>query len=244
MSEHLIIQRRKEEQRRDDGLASIKNNKIIMENSRFESKTNLKIAKNKIMATYKGYQQENVDLLVERKMKLKELLESDEVEYRQELIDQEETKEERISRMKERVNDLKAKREEERLEVVEQLLLRKWRNENEDLKHMKTKLTEKRVAASRGVQLEEKREVKRQDLQGIHFFNKRNLEKKRYDELYELDRQKKIAREESDLEKRRDLNQDMMKRLTDQLESLRMQEMEEKILIEKDGRIMVGSITS
>jgi hypothetical protein len=65
------------------------------------------------------------------------------------------------------------------------------------------------------------------------------LEKKRYDVLYEQDRQKKIAREESDAGRRRDLNQDMMKKLTDQLEALRMQEMEEKRLIEKDGRIMV-----
>jgi hypothetical protein len=171
MSDYLIVKRREVEQRRNDELASLKYYAATTEKSRFEVKTNLKIAKNKVMATYKEYQQENVDLLVERKMKLKHLLESDEVEYREELINQEETKDERISRMKERVNDLKSKREEERLEVVEQLLLRKWRNENEDLKHMKSKLTEKKVAASRNVQLEELRVKKQQDIQGMRSLN-------------------------------------------------------------------------
>lgn len=167
MSDHLIVQRRKEEQRRNEELASLKYYAATAEKSRFEHKTNAKIFKNKILATYKTYQADNVASLMERKLKLKSLLEADETLYKQALIDQEETTEERLSRMRMRVADLKKKREAERLEQVEQLLLKKWRNENQDLKMIKSKLEEKKIAASLNVQVEEQRARKAQEMAGL-----------------------------------------------------------------------------
>jgi hypothetical protein len=66
-------------------------------------------------------------------------------------------------------------------------------------------------------------------------------EKKFYDDLWEQDRQKKIAKEEADKQRHREMNIATVAMLEAQLEALRKQAMEEERLKKEEAVLMVSS---
>lgn len=65
------------------------------------------------------------------------------------------------------------------------------------------------------------------------------LETKKYDKLWEEDRQKKIRREEMELKQKKDREQLTIQMLTEQVEHLRIKAQEEVKLKKEEAKLMV-----
>ena len=71
--------------------------------------------------------------------RLKELLDQDDESYRLLLSSLDETKEQRIDRMRQRVDELREKKEIERKKIVQEKLLLKWRGDCDELRLVESK---------------------------------------------------------------------------------------------------------
>ena len=155
------------------------------------------------------------------------MFEHDDEGYKVALVVQEESKEDRIARMKTRMLELKERREADRKLVVEHQLLRKWRNESDELRAIESKLNEKRVSAVRDIQVVELQAKKHQS----------KLEEEKYSKAYEQDRQLKIRREEADAARLKELNSQTVLMLEEQLVELQNRRIEEKRLLDEESRL-------
>ncbi|KAJ3089361.1 Cilia- and flagella-associated protein 53 [Quaeritorhiza haematococci] len=196
--------------------------------SQFEDLTTKAIERNRFHRRFGELKRVVESELEERREKLRQLLAEDDLRYSQELLAQQETKESRIEAMKARVAELKAKREAERKAIAEEKLMQKWRNECDELRAVESKLVAQEIAAARGEQLVEHQQKQLRALE----------EKKIFDELWEMDRQRKIAREEEEESRRKALNQDMVLTLDSQLASLRLAHTEETRLKQEEALLM------
>ena len=148
---------------------------------------------------------------------MKALLEADNLKYQAELEAAQITPDQRIADMRERVKQLKQKKEQIRQDIVSEKLLQKWRNDCDDLRSLNSKMLEKQCSKIRDLQvaaLAEKRVLE--------------LEKKKYfDHLWELDRLKKLQREEQDKFRREQLDRQCLEILRQQIEFLKAQRQQE-----------------
>ncbi|KAJ3059580.1 Cilia- and flagella-associated protein 53, partial [Podochytrium sp. JEL0797] len=140
--------------------------------------------------------------------------------HAQNLLESEETRETVLAGMKSRMQELKSKRETERQKVVETKLLQRWRNECDELRTIESKVLEEKVALARADQLLDLEDKRQHELK----------EKKYYEHLWEVDRQKKIAREDREREQLRCMNAITVSMLDSHLLRLREELAEEEPL--------------
>jgi hypothetical protein len=181
------------------------------------------------------------------------------MEFKDALLNLDETVEQRIEKMRARVKELRDKKEEERKRIVEQKLLQKWRNDCDELRTVESKVFEKEVAQGRASQLVEKQMEKLKLEEGksynfaklvceadIPFFDDIflwiYLEKRHFNELWEQERLKKVQREEQDQLDRQQRNADMIQMLNEQMEMLRAKAMEEQKLKQEEATLMVWNM--
>jgi DNA gyrase/topoisomerase IV subunit B len=88
--------------------------------------------------------------------RLASVLRQEQSVYDQIIADNTETQEDRIEKMRQRVHQLKTKREEERLKLVEDKLSQCWRNNAEEIRVVTSKLLEKDIARQQLKQIREK----------------------------------------------------------------------------------------
>ncbi|KAJ3209352.1 Cilia- and flagella-associated protein 53 [Entophlyctis luteolus] len=160
--------------------------------------------------------------------RLRALLVADDAAYAHALAATEDSREAVLAKMKARRDDLKARRETERKKVVEAKLLQRWRSECDDLRTIESKVLEKKVAIARGEQLSEHQRKKESELE----------EKRFYDQLWEQDRQKKIAREVEESDKLKRMNEITVAMLNSQMQLLREQQAEEERLKQEEAYLM------
>ncbi|KAJ3278173.1 Cilia- and flagella-associated protein 53 [Borealophlyctis nickersoniae] len=227
-SDYLITNRRREEHNRQKMLEQTQYYAQTSAQSHFEASTTAAIRRSHILRRFEELKSQELGKLEERREKLRQLLRQDEERYRAELLNKEETRESRVEMMRARMNELKSKREEERKRIVEEKLLQKWRNECDDLRAIESRILEKEVAEARSEQLLEHAEKAAIAAQ----------EKKYYDELWELDRQKKIQREEEDRARTKAMNEAMVATLDEQLHMLKIQAREEERLKQEEAELM------
>ncbi|KAJ3417276.1 hypothetical protein HDV05_005732 [Chytridiales sp. JEL 0842] len=227
-SDYLIVNRRREEESRNRMKERTNYYAHTALQSQFEESSTNAIRRNHLSRRVDEMKETENRKLEERRDRLRKLFEDDEEKYTNELLQQEETTESRVQKMRARMSELKAKREAERQQIVEQKLLQRWRNECDELRAIESKVLEKEVSAARAGQLAELQQKKLQELE----------EKKFYDDLWEQDRQKKIAREESDRIRHREMNTATVAMLEAQLESLRKQALEEERLKQEEAILM------
>ncbi|KAJ1553131.1 Cilia- and flagella-associated protein 53 [Cladochytrium tenue] len=227
-SDYLITNRRRDEDLRNRMKEQSGYYAQTLLQSRFEETSTVSIKRNKLFRRVEELRSIEDEKLEHRRESLRELLHADDERLTQELLAREETCDSRLEKMKRRMEELRAKREAERQKVVEEKLMQRWRNECDELRAVESKVFEERVAIERGQQLVELGQRRAQALE----------ERKFFDELWERDRQQKIAREETEkaIEGRR--NRATVAVLEAQLETLRKQALEEDRLKKEEAEIM------
>ncbi|KAJ3102857.1 Cilia- and flagella-associated protein 53 [Phlyctochytrium planicorne] len=227
-SDYLIVNRRREEENRNKMVERTNYYASTALKSTFEETSTNAIRRNHLFRRLEELKSVESAKLEDRRQRLKELLQRDEERYSEELLNMEETQGSRLERMKARMEELRSRRESERQKVVEDKLLQRWRNQCDELRTIESKMLERDVAAQRADQLLEAEERKA-----------RNLEEKKYfDKLWEQDRLQKIAKEEAEKNRQREMNAATTSILEAQLLLLRKQEKEEERLKQEEAKLM------
>lgn len=224
-SDYLIVNRRREEEQRSKMRETTHYYATTSLQSAFEDTTAITIKRNQISRRVEEMKGQVLSDLESRREKLRNLMTQDAAIYSQNLIDAEETRETVLAQMKIRMEELKSKREAERKKVVETKLLQRWRNECDELRTIESKVLEEKVAKARAGQLSELQQKKMHDLE----------EKRFYDQLWEADRQKKIAREDRERNQHKEMNAITVAMLENQLKLLRHQQEEEERLKQEEA---------
>ncbi|KAJ3344941.1 Cilia- and flagella-associated protein 53 [Entophlyctis luteolus] len=227
-SDFLIVNRRREEEQRNRMKEATQYYKTSDLVSAFEEHSTLTIQRKQVTRRFQQMKDELAADLDTRREKLRALLVADDAAYAHALAATEDSREAVLAKMKARRDDLKARRETERKKVVEAKLLQRWRSECDDLRTIESKVLEKKVAIARGEQLSEHQRKKESELE----------EKRFYDQLWEQDRQKKIAREVEESDKLKRMNEITVAMLNSQMQLLREQQAEEERLKQEEAYLM------
>ncbi|KAI8846308.1 hypothetical protein BC829DRAFT_445455 [Chytridium lagenaria] len=223
-SDYLIVNRRREEENRNKMVERTNYYAATALKSTFEETSTNAIRRNHLFRRLEELKTGEDIKLEQRRQR------QDEERYSEELILNEETQGSRLERMKARMEELRSRREAERQQIVEQKLLHSdgGINQCDELRTIESKLLEREVAAKRADQLVEAEEKKARNLE----------EKKYYDNLWEQDRQMKIAKEEAERHRQKEMNAATTAILEAQLELLRKQASEEERLKQEEAKLM------
>ncbi|KAJ3194931.1 Cilia- and flagella-associated protein 53 [Irineochytrium annulatum] len=227
-SDYLITNRRREEEIRSKMLDRTNYYSATAMKSTFEETSTNAIRRNHLSRRVEELKAEGNIMLDARRDRLKELLADDDHRYAEELLRQEETQGSRLEQMKARMQELRSKREEERKQVVHEKLHQRWRAECDELRHIESKVLEKEVALKRGDQLLEREEQRAIELEDKRF----------YDDLWEKDRLRKIAHEEGEKARQKDMNFQTTAVLEAQMELLKSQALQEEKLKQEEAALM------
>merc|ERR1719188_1063700 len=157
--------------------------------------------------------------LQERRQKLAIKLDSEQKAYEKEMVDREETPQQRMDKMAVRAYELKKRREDERKAVVQEKLYQQWRAGIDDLRTMDSNIVQLKVIADRDFQLDEKA-VQQQEEKAHDEF---------YDRLWHEGYLAKIEREEREKEMKKERNDQQTKTLAVQLSMKEARVQEEKV---------------
>lgn len=166
--------------------------------------------------------------LEERRERLRNMIRKEEQEYTLAMVQAEETVLERQAKMRERAKQLKDKREEERLQFVQEKYDQQFRSQNEELRSTLSKREQDLVCAERLEQLKEKENLDK--VQKAH--------DDMYAELWEKDRLEKMAREEREAKTAHERNRETLDVLQKQMAALETQKEEAKRLKEEELQLM------
>jgi len=109
--------------------------------------------------------------LQERRAKLAAMLSAEQKAYEQELVDMEESPQQRMDKMAVRAFELKKRREDERKKFVEEKLYQQWRAGIDDLRTMDTEIVQLKAIAARDHQLYEKALAKAEEKEHDRVFD-------------------------------------------------------------------------
>ncbi|KAK6099142.1 hypothetical protein MT418_000595 [Batrachochytrium dendrobatidis] len=227
-SDYLIINRRREEESRNQSRETKQYYAQAELKSQFEEKSSQSIHRKQVLRKFNELKIFERSKLEERQERLRQLFADDEETYRSYLLSKQETRESRVDTMRKRVSELREQRERERKSVVEEKLMQRWRKECDDLRTIESKVLEKKVSDARAIQIQE--QIERKALE--------RKEELYYQDLWEQDRQKKICREESDRAHLQAINESTTQILEQQLRALKSQAQKEVELKREEARLM------
>lgn len=227
--EHLILERRRKEDLREEAIQITKYNKMFDLKNDWERITDRSIQKNTVQRRVKELISRKGLELDGRREKLRELLVAEEDVFLKEMEAQQETMEERQQKMSVRAKELKQKREAERLKVVQEKLDQQWREQCEELRGVLSRRHQDEVCVDRMNQLALKADMER----------KKQEEERLYADLWEQDRLAKAAREEIEAQQQIERNLAMVDILRTQKASLEAKKEEEKRLIAEEARLLI-----
>lgn len=190
----------------------------------WEIKTNKMIEKNIVRNRIEDMRRRNAANLEQRKAKLAELLAAEDRIYEQEFNDNLETPEQVREKMFERLQTLKGKREQERLDEVTRRQDMKFKAQNDTLRREDHKFYNYGTAIEREKQLIDKRRNIEQKM----------MEEQVYAQLWQLDAQKKLEREMAEAREKQEKIRDTMAVLDWQKNTRDIQRRSEADLVKKE----------
>lgn len=226
--EYLILERRKQEELRNEANSLVHYTKQFDLKTTWEMQTDKKIQRNAIKRRVEGLLEKEKYSLEERRDKLRDLLAAEENEYLKEIASNEETMLERQAKMREKAKILRDKREAERLALVEKKLDQRWRDQCEELRATLSKRNQDLVIRERDEQIKIKEELAKQE----------QKEDKMFAELWEKDHLSKCKREEMETAMQLERNREMLRVLNLQTAALEKQKEEIKRLREQEGELL------
>ncbi|CAK0809429.1 unnamed protein product [Prorocentrum cordatum] len=189
----------------------------------FENKTAAVIRTNNVRAKALAMQRQHEQQLQSRRALLADKLAEERQALEQEMVDKEETPQQRTEKMAARAYELKKRREDERKAIVQDKLYQQWRSGLDDVRSMDSKIVQLQVIADRDSQLDEKAARKEEEKQHDEFYNK----------LWQEGYLAKIERERQEKEAEKERKAQMVKVLEIQ-KSMKTQRVEEEKVVEAE----------
>merc|ERR1719343_1892633 len=118
---------------------------------------------NRVKAKASTIESQQRSSLQERRARLASMLSAEQKAYEQELVDIEESPQQRMDKMAVRAYELKKRREDERKAIVQEKLYQQWRAGIDDLRTMDSRIVELNVIADRDFQLDEKSAIQAEE---------------------------------------------------------------------------------
>jgi len=184
-ADRAILKRQQEEFVHERAVGGVFEQFKVEQKGLWEHKSAAVIRDNRVQAkvnAHRAAQKKNLD---ERRNKLAALLSAEQKAYDQEIVDREDTPQQRMDKMAVRAYELKKRREDERKSYVQEKLYQQWRDGIDELRSMDSQIVGLKVIASRDQQLHEK-QVQRDEEHAHNEF---------YDELWSEGYRAKIERE-------------------------------------------------
>merc|ERR1711920_615726 len=190
----------------------------VKQYSLWENQMNGVLRTNRVKAKVANMQSQLHADLQERRRMLAEKLHAEMKACEKEMMEREETPQQRMDKMAVRAYELKRRREDERKAVVQEKLYQQWRAGIDDLRSMDSQIVELRTIADRDFQLDEKAIVAAEEKAHDEF----------YDKLWHEGYLAKIEREEREKEMKRERNEQQTKTLGVQLQMKQQRVQEDK----------------
>jgi len=186
-----IIKLRDYEERLRSFQSNVKEYEVNNALATWENKTDSRIQQNRIMNTFNELKGERELLLDARRKKLAEKLQAEEEAFQVELVESQETPEERRRILAEKARNLAKKREQSRQQVANEKLMDRFRNDCDLLRDQDSHQIHMQVVADRETQVQYKEQAK------LALQEQDKIDA----EMYEKLRLEKVERYESDLRK-------------------------------------------
>ncbi|KNE61473.1 hypothetical protein AMAG_06294 [Allomyces macrogynus ATCC 38327] len=228
-ADRLIVARQRAEAMREQMQAHQAYYATADLHSRFEQDAPASIRRRAVSRAVLAMRKADQARVEERRNKLRTLLDEDTARWRRELLSMESTSASRVDEMRQRVAELKAKREEERLKIVEEKLEQQRRLNCDELRTHRSKALTRSVTAARSTQLAEKQRAQ----------HLADLDKQRYDAQWESQRLAKVAAEEAAQARRRAADLATVRELEAQIAAVARLKLREKEL-ERDEAAVVA----
>mmetsp|Transcript_47618 Transcript_47618/g.132458 ORF Transcript_47618/g.132458 Transcript_47618/m.132458 type:complete len:498 (-) Transcript_47618:62-1555(-) len=207
-ADRAIMKRQKEEFIHETMVAQELDAFAVKQKGMWENQTAAVIRGNRVKAKAAAMEAECKANLQQRRKKLADKLSAEMKAYEREMVEREETPQQRMDKMAVRAYELKRRREDERRAVVQEKLYQQWRAGIDDLRTMDSKLVELKTIADRDFQLDEKAVQRAEEKAHDEF----------YDRLWHEGYIAKIEREEREKEMKRERNTQQTKTLDMQLD--------------------------
>ncbi|KAF4077462.1 hypothetical protein AMELA_G00208520 [Ameiurus melas] len=227
-SDYLIVERRKQEDARNDVLEFTKDHRACDVRMRWEMNTEQRMVSATIGRRVHEAMEQYEMSIDERREKLRKMLESEERELLREIDAKEDTVLDRQARMRERAKYLQEKRESERQKVVAEKLEQLFREQSEELRvvYMRRQLDE--VCTERAAQIQTQREERQLQQE----------EEMLFAQLWEGDRLAKEQRENLQAQRQRENNLQQLAVLRIQMEAAEQQRLQAKQLKEEEAQLL------
>jgi len=217
-ADRAILQRQKQEHLHETAVAQNIDQFKVEQKGLWENKTMGVIRGNRVKGKVAMIQVEQKAALNERRRRLAKMLSDEQHAYEQEMVDREETPQQRMDKMALRAYELKKRREDERKAFVQEKLYQQWRDGIDELRTMDSKIVELKTIAARDFQLDEKQVMRDEEKAHDHF----------YDRLWHEGYLAKIEREEREKAMKAERNEQQTATLAVQQEMKQERSAEEK----------------
>merc|ERR1719271_518369 len=170
-ADRSIIKRQNEELKQEKLVAHGVDTFKVHCKAHWENRMEDVIRENRVKAKAGVIEQQQKYSLQERRQRLAAMLSAEQKAYEQELVDTEESPQQRMDKMAVRAYELKKRREDERKAFVQEKLYQQWRDGIDDLRTMDTEITTLKTIAARDHQLFEKDIAKQEEDQVNRVFD-------------------------------------------------------------------------
>lgn len=184
----------------------------------WENRTNAVLRDNRIRSGVMALENQQKLALQERRRRLADMLFAEQQAYEQEMIDREETPQQRMDKMAVRAYELKQKREEERKMVVQEKLKQQWRSGLDELRSLDSQKKQVEAICIRDHQLQEKAALAEKD---------KEIEKM-HDNLWHESYLAKVEREKREREWQQQRQEEQKNFLSIQIEHTKQKQTEER----------------
>ncbi|XP_069016527.1 cilia- and flagella-associated protein 53 [Embiotoca jacksoni] len=227
--DHLILQRRKQDVAQDQILEFKKYQRACEVNASWLRSTERRFLRGDVARGVRAALNQHESDIEDRRCRLWELLEAEQVRLLQEMEEKKETTAEKQEKMKDKFKMLRGRREIERQRLVSDKLEQLFRDQCEELRRVQVKLREQQVCEERAAQVRSREEERWRQQQ----------EEELFEELWEADRRAKEQRESLRAERQREETEEQLSYLRRQMDATEQQREEQKELKLEEARLML-----
>merc|ERR1740138_1727373 len=155
-ADRAVIQRQKQEFMHEGRMANLAEEFKTGQKAMFENKTAVVIRTNNVRAKALAMKRQHEEQLQNRRALLADKLAEERQALEQEMIDKEETPQQRTEKMAARAYELKKRREDERKAIVQDKLYQQWRSGLDEVRVMDSQIVQLQTIADRDAQLDER----------------------------------------------------------------------------------------
>lgn len=171
-ADRAIIKRQKDEFLHERRLEQEADQFRVKHNGMWENTTAATIRTNRVKSKAAALEAENKAQLQQRRARLAQKLSEEMRACEREMVEREETPQQRMEKMATRAYELKKRREDERKAVVQEKLYQQWRSGIDDMRTMDSKLVALKTIADRDFQLDEKAQRLAEEKQHDEFYDR------------------------------------------------------------------------